>query len=386
MGTNPCGEIRLISKQFCNLSLAVIRPDDGWEEVKRKVALAAAFGTIQSTMTFFNYLSEDWKRNCEAERLLGLDIPGACDHPLLRPGAEERERRLEELCEVAIQENQRWAERLGIEPSTAVTCSKPGGNSSVFLGGGHTVTGWNARYIKRHVRVNAIDPMARFLIDAGVPHWLEYDDPNPEDPKVWVFAFPLKAPDTAYINNDVSAIQMLENWLVFKRHWTEHNPSITVYVRPQEWLAVGHWVYEHWDEVGGLSFLPKDDHIYPLAPIQALTEEDYKEFVASFPRIPWEKFPRYDTGVYQNDIARDYACTGDACQLVYGYLRSLLILPIRETLTSIPPLISWGISYQKGGPKHGYGSERHGSGFALGLCRFPGHDAKADCRTTFWHV
>ena len=315
LGVNPCGEIKLLSKQFCNLSLAVVRPEDSWKTIKRKVHVAAILGTIQSTMTFFNYLSEEWKYNCEAERLLGVDIPGASDHPLLRHCAAGREERFQELQQEVIIANFKWSEKLGIQPSTATTCSKPGGNSSVFLGVGHTVTGWNSRYIKRHVRVNAIDPMSRFLIDAGVPHWPEYDDPNPECPNVWVFAFPLKAPETAWINEGVGAVEMLENWLVFKRHWTEHNPSITVYVKPEEWIAVGHWVYEHWDEVGGLAFLPKDDHVYPLAPITPLTKNEYATFVASFPVIPWEKFPRYEQSCdYAPDLSREYACVGDICQ------------------------------------------------------------------------
>ena len=138
---------------------------------------------------------------------------------------------------------------------------------------------------------------------------------NPENPNVWVFAFPLKAPETAWINDGVGATQMLENWLAFKRHYTEHNPSITVYVRPEEWIAVGNWVYEHWDEVGGLAFLPKDDHVYPLAPITPLTRNEYEEFAASFPVIPWEKFPRYEqSGDYAPDLSREYACVGDICQ------------------------------------------------------------------------
>ena len=316
LGVNPCGEIKLLSKQFCNLTMAVIRPEDSLEALKRKVRLAAILGTIQSSMTFFNYLSVDWKLNCEAERLLGVDIPGASDHPMLRHGAPDRNLWFEELKLVATKANEEWAAKLGIQPSTATTCSKPGGNSSVFLGVGHTVTGWNARHIKRHVRVNAIDPMARFLIDSGVPHWPEYDDPNPDSPNVWVFAFPLKAPETAWINDGVGAVEMLENWLAFKQFWTEHNPSITVYVRPEEWIAVGNWVYEHWDEVGGLAFLPKDDHIYPLAPITPLTKEEFEAFETSFPQIPWEKFPRYErAGDYAPDLSREYACTGDQCSL-----------------------------------------------------------------------
>ena len=311
-----CGEIKLLSKQFCNLTMAIIRPEDSLETLKRKVYLAAILGTIQSSMTFFNYLSEDWKLNCEAERLLGVDIPGASDHPMLRHGAKDRNLWFEELKLVAFKANEEWAAKLGIQPSTAVTCSKPGGNSSVFLGVGHTVTGWNARYIKRHVRVNAIDPMARFLIDAGVPHWPEYDDLNPENPNVWVFAFPLKAPETAWINDGVGAVEMLENWLAFKRHWTEHNPSITVYVCPEEWIAVGNWVYEHWDEVGGLAFLPKDDHVYPMAPITPLSKEEFEAFETSFPKVPWEKFPRYEqAGDYAPDLSREYACTGDKCSI-----------------------------------------------------------------------
>lgn len=316
IGTNPCGEIWLIPKSCCNLSIAPIQPSDSFEEIKEKVRIAAIFGTIQSTMTNFKYIHSDWKKNAELERLLGVDIPGASDHYLFSYENPDQAENLRILRETVIQANEEFAEILGIAPSVACTCNKPGGNSSVFLHVGHAVLGWYAEHMIRRVIVNSVDPMAKFLIDQGVPHSPNYDEPDPKNPKKYIFSFPQKAPENAYIGRDKPALEVLENWKRFKINWTEHNPSISVYVAEDEWFEVGNWVYENWDYVGGLSFFPKDDHVYALAPIEPLTKEQYDAFVKSFPKIDWTKFPAYDLEDHTT-ISQEVACTSGQCDISF---------------------------------------------------------------------
>jgi ribonucleoside-triphosphate reductase len=333
-GVNPCGEILLRDKQFCNLSIAVIRPADDFETIKRKVRIATIFGTIQSAMTCnFPYLDPEWQKNCEEERLLGVDLPGAQENPLLRTTKVEGEAlaevhtRLKELQDYVREVNREWAARIGIAPSTAVTCAKPGGNSSVFLGVGHTITGWQSQYYIRNVSVNAVDPMAQFLMEQNVPHEPKQGQ-DPDNPSVWVFQFPVKAPDGAVLVNEpvidrsgsvkleakTTALEQLESWLSYKRHWTEHNPSVTVNVAPDEWFAVGNWLLQHWEDVGGLSFLPRQDRVYKQAPMEECTEERYHEVVAKFPKIDWVKFFRYESED-MTTLAGDFACVGGACAI-----------------------------------------------------------------------
>lgn len=327
-GVNPCGEILLRSRGLCNLSIAVCREHDTIEDLRNKVKAATIFGTLQSMLTDFNYIHADWKANAEEERLLGVDLAGAQDCRLLRADQSGRDELLRELKAHVLDVNAEFAHKLGINPSTATTCVKPGGNSGVFLECGHGVTGWPAPFIKRHVRVNAIDPMARFLIDQGVPHCPDYDETNPNNPKVWVFAFPLRAPSGAVVASEVmrdehgvehlkvrsTAVEQLESWKAFKTHWTEHNPSVTINVGPNEWLETGNWVLHNWDLVGGLSFLPRSGRVYPLAPMQEITEAAYKAFVKSFPKIDWIKFFRYETED-TTTLSGDFACVSGACAL-----------------------------------------------------------------------
>lgn len=327
-GVNPCGEVLLRSRGLCNLTIAVCRVDDTVETLERKVRAATLFGTIQSMLTRFHYVHPDWAANANEERLLGVDLAGAQDCPLLRAENPGRDELLAHLRDYVVRCNEEFAGLLGINPSVATTVVKPGGNSGVFLECGHGVTGWPAPYIKRHVRVNAIDPMSRFLIDQGVPHCPDYDEQDPSNPKVWVFAFPLKAPEGALVMSEVrrdahgiehlvsttSAIDQLENWKAFKLHWTEHNPSITVSVSPDEWLQVGNWVLSNWNIVGGLSFLPRSGRVYQLAPMQEITKEEYDAFVASFPKVDWIKFFRYESGD-TTTLAGDFACVGGSCAI-----------------------------------------------------------------------
>ena len=313
-GMNPCGEIILRSCQFCNLSIVIARPNDTAESLKRKVRIAAMFGTIQATLTDFKYLREDWKKNCEEERLLGVDITGQMDCELLRPSNNPatkaaREKFLQELREEVAQVNRVYCERLGINPSTANTTVKPSGNSAQFFycgSGGHA---WYAKWFIRRVRGSVFDPTSKLLVDEGVPV-----HPDPTNPSLLVFDFPMEAPAGVPTRNDMTAIQMLENWLVWKKNWAEHSVSITVYVEPHEWLTVGNWVYEHWDDVSGLAFLPKSNANYPLAPYEEITQETYQKLLAAFPKINWAKLRRYETED-MTTTSQELACSAGGCEI-----------------------------------------------------------------------
>jgi ribonucleoside-triphosphate reductase len=310
-GTNPCGEIALRPKSFCNLSIAVARPDDTEESLIQKVTQAAIFGTLQSCLTNFSYLSEDWKRNCEEERLLGVDITGQMDCPLLQPGAAGRKLLLEKLRDTAVRTNEEYAARLGINASVAVTCKKPGGNSGQLL----DCSAWvrYADYFIRRFRSGAYDPITRMLQDAGVP-WYPEVGQSRDTCSVVVFEFPMKSPESAITRNDLTAIEQLNDWLDWKKHFTEHNPSITIYVDDYEWLDVAHWVYKNWEWVGGISFLPKDGGVYQLAPYQDISKEEYEKRMRDFPDIDWTKLRYYETSD-ETTSSQEYACVGNSCEL-----------------------------------------------------------------------
>lgn len=306
-GTNPCGEIILRHKQFCNLSIAVIRPEDTYEEIERKVILATIWGTLQSTMTKFNYIGEEWVKNSEEERLLGVDLLGFLDHALFQDNLVAASA-LSQLRNKVIEVNTEWSARLGINASTATTCIKPSGDSSVFF---HTAAGFKGHhgtYYVRRVRANATNPVAQMLRDEGVPCFTDYDGSG------LVLEFPMKAPEQGILLESQTALSQLEQWKTFKVHWTEHNPSVTIYVRPDEWLDVGKWVYDNWDIVGGLSFLPYDGGLYSLAPYEAITQKDYEARLSSFPKINWAKLVRYEK-TDTTDLHQQFACVGDKCAI-----------------------------------------------------------------------
>ena len=313
-GMNPCGEIILRSCEFCNLSIVVARPNDTPESLKRKVRIAAIFGTLQASLTDFKYLREDWKKNCQDECLLGVDITGQMDCSLLRPThdtlqATARSTLLQELRDEVANVNVALALRLGINPSAANTTVKPSGNSSQFLfcgSGGHA---WYSPFFIRRVRGSIFDPVSKLMVDEGVPH-----KPDPTNPALLVFDFPVEAPEGAITRNEMTAIDMLENWLTWKKNWAEHSVSITVYVEPHEWLAVGNWVYEHWDDVSGLAFLPKSNANYELAPYEEIDEVTYDALLAEFPKINWAKLRRYESEDMTTS-AQEPACVGGACEL-----------------------------------------------------------------------
>ncbi|UAW59204.1 putative ribonucleoside-diphosphate reductase [Roseobacter phage CRP-603] len=311
-GCNPCSEISLRPYQFCNLTECVVRASDSIEDLERKVKLATILGTIQSTFIKFPYLRKVWQNNTEEERLLGVSLTGIMDNPLMTSKNKGLEKTLEHLRNVAVDTNALWAERLGIPVSAAITCVKPSGTVSQLVDSASGIHARHNPYYIRTVRGDNKDPLTQFMIDQGIP----------AEPCVFkgdtttVFSFPQKSPNKAVTRNDMTAIEQLETWLTYQRHWCEHKPSVTISVRDSEWLAVGAFVYEHFDEMSGVSFLPHSDHTYQQAPYQDCTKEEYEELLAKMPkRIDWSKLNEYEQE--DNTVAmQTMACSGDSCEIV----------------------------------------------------------------------
>lgn len=316
-GTNPCGEIILRSMGLCNLSEVVVRSADTFEDIKRKVRIATIIGTFQSTLTNFRYLRNSWKKNAEEERLLGVSLTGIMDHFLLSDSINKEyqhrpycdlEEWLRDLKEYTIEVNKEWSERLGITPSVAITTVKPSGTVSQLVDSSSGIHPRYSQFYIRTIRADAKDPLAHFLVSQGVP-W-EWDVTKPES--VYVFSFPQKAPEGAILREHLTAIDQLEHYLVFHTYWCEHNPSITVYVREHEWMDVGAWVYKHFEELGGVSFLPHSDHNYRQAPYQPISQEEYEEQVEKFPEIRWEEFKELEDTLTHT---KDLACMSGTCEV-----------------------------------------------------------------------
>jgi ribonucleoside-diphosphate reductase alpha chain len=313
-GTNPCGEIILRPMGLCNLTEVVAREHDTIESLKEKIEVATIMGTFQSMLTDFRYVRNIWKKNAEDERLLGVSITGIMDNAMLSRNSHKSEFSaiLAVLKNHAIAVNKEWAKKLGINASAAITTNKPSGTVSQLVDSGSGMHARYSEYYIRTVRADVKDPLAQLMIDEGVPY--EPDVTKPES--TVVFAFPQKAPAHSVLRNDMSAIQQLEHYLSFQKHWCEHNPSITVYVREHEWLEVGAWVFKNFEYIGGVSFLPHSDHAYRQAPYQEITEEQYKEAVKVFPKnIDWTKLSAYEkqdstTGTH------DLSCSAGVCELV----------------------------------------------------------------------
>lgn len=308
-GTNPCAEIVLRPKSFCNLTIAVARLEDTEETLTHKVTTATFFGKLQSLCTDFKYISSNWSESCKEERLLGVDITGHADCPILRYGASNRAELLQRLAKVVEEKDLELSKRWNINQSPANTCVKPGGDSGVFFDCGSGVSPRFSDHQIRNVRQSVNDPVTQLMKDEGVP-WAV----APEDESLVVFSFPKASPEGSTTRDQMTAIEQLENWLEWKLNWAEHSVSCTVYVDTHEWLAVGNWVYEHFDDVLGISFLPRDNGSYVLAPNEQITKEQYDKMVAEFPAINWSKLTRYE----REDCTTSHqvlACSGDKCEI-----------------------------------------------------------------------
>ena len=312
-GTNPCGEIILRSRQFCNLSIAVARHEDTVETLREKIRLATIFGTIQSCLTSFSYLKTEWAQNSEAERLLGVDITGTMDAPLLQAGNPCLPATLKLLRDVARDTNQEIAERFGIMPSASITCNKPSGNSSQLIASSSGIHPRYADYYVRRLRIGARSPLGERLVSLGIACSPEVGQGTMDEARVWVFEFPVKSPTGSVTRHHLSATEQLHYWLQWKRHWTEHNPSCTIYVGSQEWGDVEEFLKQYWADIGGLSFLPRDEHIYALAPYEEISKIDYEQRLRALPRsIDLESIRET---IDLTTVAQDYACVGNLCEI-----------------------------------------------------------------------
>ena len=309
-GTNPCSEIILRPYQFCNLTEVIVRSDDKEKDLLRKVRLATILGTFQSTLTHFPYLRKIWQKNTEEERLLGVSLTGIYDCKLLNNHADASlPKRLEAMREIAVETNKQLAEELGIPVSAAITCVKPSGTVSQLT---DTASGIHPRhdpYYFRRVRSDNKDPITEHLKNAGIPAEPDVMKPG----STTIFTFPKKAPEGAMMRSDVSAIDHLNLWLQFQRHWCEHKPSVTISVQEHEWLAVGSWVWEHFDEVSGISFLPYDGGTYRQAPYETVTKDQYEELLVKMPKtIDWTSLYEGEDNV---EGVQTLACTAAGCEV-----------------------------------------------------------------------
>lgn len=313
-GLNPCGEILLRSKQFCNLTEVIVRPDDDLNSLRRKIRVATTLGTVQSSLTDFKYLRKAWRDNCNEERLLGVSLTGQMDHPVLngREGADQLKYWLQVMKQEAIDVNAEVADAMGIPRSTAITTGKPSGTVSQLT---DSASGGHKRYRKfyiRTVRGDNKDPITRMMKDLGIPN--EPDVTKPDT--TTVFTFYVKSPDSALTQEDSTAIEDLDVWLAYKQHWTEHNPSVTINVREHEWIEVVNWVKQNWEWVGGISFLPYSDHTYRQAPYQEITEADYYMGIADFPQeIDWTMLSAYELEDTTTGT-QALACSSSSCEIV----------------------------------------------------------------------
>ena len=311
-GTNPCSEIILRPSQFCNLTECVVRATDTIDTLSEKVRLATILGTIQSSFTKFPYLRKQWTDNTEEERLLGVSLTGIMDNPLMTLKNKGLDKTLAHLKEVAVATNAEWADRLGIPVAAAISCVKPSGTVSQLVDSASGIHARHSPYYIRTVRGDNKDPLTQFMKDQGIPN--EPDAFKPD--QTTVFSFPQKAPEGAVCTKDMTAIEQLEMWLMYQRNWCEHKPSVTINVKSEEWLEVGAFVYKHFDEMSGVSFLPFNEHTYQQAPYQDCGRSEYealKEFMPK--RIDWAKLSEYESEDNTSG-SQTLACSGDSCEIV----------------------------------------------------------------------
>src|SRR3989338_5639787 len=309
IGTNPCGEIILQSKQFCNLSEIVARSDDTEKTLLEKMRIATILGTYQASLTHFPYISKGWQENCDKERLLGVSITGQWDCP-----AVCEPKMLAKLKKEAIKINKIYAKRMNISASTCITCVKQSGTLSQTVDCSSGMHPRHAPYYIRRIRISATDSLFKMLKDQGVPYHPEIGQ-SKENPTTYVLEFPVKAPEGSVYKNDLSALDQLEHWKLVTTNYTEHNPSVTVSVGENEWIEVANWVYANWDIVGGLSFLPRDNHIYPIAPYETIDEKKYKELSERLAHVDYSKIITYEK-TDDLDVKKELACMSGVCEVV----------------------------------------------------------------------
>ena len=315
VGTNPCGEIALRSAGLCNLTEVVVRPDDDAESLRRKVRIATVLGTIQSTYTDFRYVRNIWKRNAEDERLLGVSLTGIYDSPLLSAQGDVAglQDTLQELKEYAVEVNQEWAEKLGINPAAAITTVKPSGTVSQLVNSASGIHPRHSAYYIRSIRQDNKDPMTQFLKDSGIPN-----EPCVMKPDATtVFFFPVESPEGAVCRNDITPRDHLNMWSVYNEHWAEHQVSITVSVKENEWIDTAAWVFDNFEALSGVSFLPMDGGTYKQAPYQECSKEEYEDLLGKMPEsLEWEKLSDYEKEDTTTG-SRELACVGMSCEIIY---------------------------------------------------------------------
>ncbi|MFC1720844.1 ATP cone domain-containing protein, partial [Patescibacteria group bacterium] len=307
-GVNPCGEIILQSKQFCNLSEVVARSEDTEKTLLEKIRLATILGTYQSTLTNFGYLSSDWKKNCDKERLLGVSITGQWDCPVVR-----KPEVLEKLRKETIRVNKIYAKKFGISESTCITAVKPSGTLSQVVDSSSGMHPRHAKYYVRRIRIAANDPLFKMVKEQGLPYHPEVGQ-SPEGANTYVLEFPIEAPKKAIYKDDISALDQLEHWKIVKEYYTEHNPSVTISVGDNEWIGVANWVYKNWDLVGGLSFLPRDNHVYQLAPYEAIDKKRYDELKKQIGEIDFSKIVLHEKED-ATEVKNELACVSGTCEI-----------------------------------------------------------------------
>jgi ribonucleoside-diphosphate reductase alpha chain len=311
-GTNPCSEIILRSREFCNLTEVVVRGDDTLKSLKEKVRVATILGVFQSTLVNFKYLSSGWKKNCEEERLLGVSLTGIMDNEYTNGLKGNLEMFLNDLRKVAQDTAKEWSTKLGVPMPAAITCVKPSGTVSQLVDAASGIHARHSPYYIRTVRADVKDPLAKMMIDMGFP--AEPDVTKPDH--TLVFSFPIKSPDNAVCRKDMTAIEQLELWLAYQRHWCEHKPSITVSVKESEWPEVGGWVWNHIEEMSGVSFLPFSEHTYQQAPYQDCEKEDYEVLLAKMPKdVNWAMLAGYEKQDTTTG-SQELACVAGGCEIV----------------------------------------------------------------------
>ena len=313
-GLNPCGEIILRSKQCCNLTEVVVREEDTIEDIKEKIKIATIMGTWQASLTDFKYVSSRWKENCDEEALLGVSMTGIMDNHILngyKSTIDDLPKILNELRDYATKINKEWSKKIGINQAAAITCVKPSGNISQLVNSSSGIHARYSPYYIRSVRVSKKDPIAQFMIDKGFPN-----EPDITKPDITtIFTFPIKSPHNSVTRTDKTAIEQLELWMIYKEHYCDHNPSITINVKEHEWIEVGSWVYNNFDKVSGVAFLPSSEHSYKQAPYQECTKEEYEELLKTMPKdIDWTELSQFESE--DNTVSsQTLSCTAGSCEI-----------------------------------------------------------------------